>query len=163
MFRRLLSKLGFNKPKETILPQSILVPEPAALVPPPPRVFTPVEEIAGIRRLATAPAYKAACAQSVEYYEKKYGVKLNKADCMAICSSVWFALDLWKQLAFVRCAVDINDVRAEMVFQLAIPNDRIQDFLSTLDVLLRKNSATFRADIATVGTRSYALIHIWRV
>ena len=162
MFRRLLNIFGFNKPKETILPQSILVPEPASVTPPPPRVFTPVEEIAGIRRMTTAPAFKAACAQSVDYYEKKYGISLNKEDCMAICSSVWFALDLWRQLAFVRCAIDINDTRAEMVFQLAINDDRIQDFLQTLGLLLSAHGSKSRADIVTVGTRSYALIHIWK-
>ena len=162
MFRRLLNVFGFNKPKETIIPQSVLVPEPAALAAPTPKLFTPIDEIMTIRRVTTAPAYKSACAQSIAFYETKYKITLNKADCMTMCSDVWFALDLWKNVGFVRCAVDINDTRAELVFQLAITNDHVEDLKATLKVLLEKHGFQFRMDIATVGSRSYALVHVWK-
>lgn len=162
MLRQLLRKLGFNKPKETILPQTLLVPEPTSMQTMLPKTYTPVEEIINARRITSAAAYKTACSNTVAFYEKKYGIELNKPDCAAICSSVWFALDLWKSYAFVRCAVDLVETRAELVFQIAIINDQIAEFTNTLDVLVRKNGFTSRVDIATVGSRSYALFHIWK-
>ena len=57
---------------------------------------------------------------------------------------------------------DINDTRAELVFQLAITNDHVEDLKATLKVLLEKHGFQFRMDIATVGSRSYALVHVWK-
>lgn len=163
MFRRLLNMFGFKKPKETILPQSILVPNPAAVQAPPPRVYTPIAEVNSIRRVTNPVAYRAACSQAIAYYEKKYGITLNKNDCDVIVNAVWFALYMNNTVAFVRCAVDINDTRAELVFQIAIIDERLDELRSVLNAMLvASGKGRYRLDIATVGSRSYALVHIWK-
>lgn len=163
MFRRLLNMFGFKKPKETILPQSILVPEPEAMQPLPPRTYTPIAEVISVRRVTNPGAYRAACTQAIAYYEKKYGITLNKFDCDTIVNAMWFALYMNETVAFVRCAVDINDTRAELVFQVAIIDERLDGVRAVLNsMLVTSAKANYRLDIATVGSRSYALIHIWK-